>query len=269
MHSAPSLLKPLGGSVQGPCNSSAKPPTPLSRNRGTSEPFASPTCTASCPWCSAVTYRACLRLQRASTPHARVPTGSRGRCRPQQRFRTRHAGAAAGFVCIGRCLGSDCVLLQQHNHHDGCWVVLDLDCRLPRREFPPTLSSFVAQIAGHCLICGSPLTVTRIALLFVVDSRFLLCNTGASVPTRSVLHRQGKNLEATTNGTIVHATDNGDSLSEQQSAIVGTKRSKVEERTLQGNQKWPKEGTSMAQQPFTYWYLPMYRYIPVVTSIQG
>jgi hypothetical protein len=29
----------------------------------------------------------------------------------QQRFRTWHADAAAGFVCVRRCLGSDYVLL--------------------------------------------------------------------------------------------------------------------------------------------------------------
>jgi hypothetical protein len=36
----------------------------------------------------------------------------------------------------------------------------------------PSLISFVAQIAGYCSLRGSPLLVTRIALLFMVDSRF-------------------------------------------------------------------------------------------------
>jgi hypothetical protein len=36
---------------------------------------------------------------------------SRARPCPHRIFRTRHAGAAAGLVCVGRCLGSDCVLL--------------------------------------------------------------------------------------------------------------------------------------------------------------
>jgi hypothetical protein len=110
MHSARFLLKSWGGSVPGPCTSSAKPPTLLSPNRGTSVPSASPMCTASCPLCSAVTYLVCLLLQQASTQHARVLAGSGVRRCPRQRFRTRHAGAAAGFVCVGRCLGCDCAL---------------------------------------------------------------------------------------------------------------------------------------------------------------
>jgi hypothetical protein len=57
----------------------------------------------------------------------------------------------------------------------------------------------------------------------------------ACIQQERELHRQGKNLESTTNKRRIHVTDNGDSKSEQQSAIVGTKRSKVGERTLQGN----------------------------------
>jgi hypothetical protein len=68
-------------------------------------------CIASCPWCSAVTCLVCSQLRRASTPHARVPAGSGARHCPHPRFRTRLAGAAAGFASVGRCLGSDCVLL--------------------------------------------------------------------------------------------------------------------------------------------------------------
>jgi hypothetical protein len=104
------VFTPLRSSSQSPCNSSAKPPTPLSPNRGTSEPSASPMSTASCLWCSAVTCLACLPLQRASTPHARVPAASGARLCPHQRFHIRLAGAAVGIVCVGRRLGSDCVL---------------------------------------------------------------------------------------------------------------------------------------------------------------
>jgi hypothetical protein len=111
MHSARSRLKTWGGSVPGPCNSSVQPPTPLSPNRGTSMPSASSMCTASYPWCSAVTYLVYSPLQRASTPNAQVPAGSGVHRCPHQRFRTRHAGAAAGFACVGRCLGSNCMLL--------------------------------------------------------------------------------------------------------------------------------------------------------------
>jgi hypothetical protein len=59
-----SLLKLWGGSVPGKGNSSVKPPTPLSPNWSTSVPSASPMCTTSCPWFSAVTCLACLPLQR-------------------------------------------------------------------------------------------------------------------------------------------------------------------------------------------------------------
>jgi hypothetical protein len=111
MHFGRSLLKPMGGSDLGPCNSSAKPPMPLSPNRGTSVPSAASMCTASFPLCSVVMYLVCSPLQRAFTPHAQVLAGSGAHRCPHQRFRTRHAGAAAGFVCVGRCLGSDCVLL--------------------------------------------------------------------------------------------------------------------------------------------------------------
>jgi hypothetical protein len=57
MYSARSHLKPWGGSVPGPSNSSAKPPTPLSPNRGNNVPSASPMCTARRPWCSAILRR--------------------------------------------------------------------------------------------------------------------------------------------------------------------------------------------------------------------
>jgi hypothetical protein len=44
----------------------------------------------------------------------------------------------------------------------------------------------------------------------------------------SVLHRQGKNLETTTNKRLIHVTVNGDSQSEQQSAsMLTTKLSKA------------------------------------------
>jgi hypothetical protein len=59
MYSVRSHLIPWGGSCPGPCNSSAKPPTPHSPKRGISVPSASPMCTVSSPWCSAVTYLAC------------------------------------------------------------------------------------------------------------------------------------------------------------------------------------------------------------------
>jgi hypothetical protein len=86
-------------------------PTPLSPSRGTNVPCTSPMCTASCPWCSAVTYLVCSPLQRASTPHAQVLAVSGGRRCPHQRFRTRRAGAATGFDRVGWCLGSGFVLL--------------------------------------------------------------------------------------------------------------------------------------------------------------
>jgi hypothetical protein len=135
-----------------PCNSSAKPPTPLSPNRGTSVPSASPMCTASCPWCSAVTYLVCSPLQRDSTPHARVPAGSGAHSCPLQKFHARHAGAAAHLV--GRCLDPDCVLL--------IFVVFFsvlFDCRLVCSVLSPTLLRFVPTIADCCSLCESPLSL--------------------------------------------------------------------------------------------------------------
>jgi hypothetical protein len=111
MSSARSRLQPWDGSVPGPCNSSAKPPTPLFPNQGISVPSASPMCTASSLLCSAVTCLVCSPQQRVSTPHAQVPARSGAHRCPHQRFLTRRAGAAVGFVCVGRCLVSDCVLL--------------------------------------------------------------------------------------------------------------------------------------------------------------
>jgi hypothetical protein len=111
MHSARSLLKPWGGSVLGPCSFSAKPPAPRSPSQGTSVPSVTPMCAASCSLCS-VMYLVCSPLQQASTPHAQVPAGSGAHRCPHQRFRTRRAGAIAGFVggvlvLIGCC----CLLL--------------------------------------------------------------------------------------------------------------------------------------------------------------
>jgi hypothetical protein len=98
----------FGGAAPVPCKSSAKPPTPLSPNQGISMPSALPMCTASCEWCSAVTCLSCLLLQRACTPHARVPAASESGVRrsPPLKFRTRHMGAAMGFVRVRGYLSS-------------------------------------------------------------------------------------------------------------------------------------------------------------------
>jgi hypothetical protein len=135
MHSSQYLLKPWGDSVPAPCNSSAKPTTPLFPNWGTSVPSASPMRTTSCPWCSAVPSFARLPLQRASTPHACVLAGSRGRRCPPRSFRTRHASAVTGFICVGQPLGSGGALL---NLVGFCWVVAGLP---------------VALCLAHCFRC--------------------------------------------------------------------------------------------------------------------
>jgi hypothetical protein len=70
--------------------------------------------------CSAVTCLACLTLQRASTPRARVLAGSGVRRSPPRRLRTRHAGAAAGFARVENSLSSGCALLVVVGF---CWVI--------------------------------------------------------------------------------------------------------------------------------------------------
>jgi hypothetical protein len=83
-----------------PCSSSAKQPMPHFPSPDTSVPPASPTCTANSPWCSAGTCPACLRRQRAYTPHTQVPAGSVARPMPPQRLCTeasQPAAMAAGF----------------------------------------------------------------------------------------------------------------------------------------------------------------------------
>jgi hypothetical protein len=69
--------------------------------------FKSQMCTDSCPWCSAVTCLACLLLQRAATPRARVPAGSGGRRSPPM-----PSGFALGMWVQPRALlTSDIVLV--------------------------------------------------------------------------------------------------------------------------------------------------------------
>jgi hypothetical protein len=58
------------------------------------------------------------------------------------------------------------------------------------------------------------------------------------------LHRQGKNLESTTNKIFTHVTVNGARQSEQQSAMFATKLSKVGERTLQEAQNLTEHNTN-------------------------
>jgi hypothetical protein len=54
-----------------------------------------------------------------------------------------------------------------------CYVLLD--CRLPCSVLSLTLLSFVANSADFCSLCQSPMIVTWINLLFVVDSKILPC----------------------------------------------------------------------------------------------
>jgi hypothetical protein len=70
-------------------------------------------------------------------------------------------GAAAGFASVGRCLGSDYVLL----------LVVDFCCvvGLLVAFFHPPCFCFVARLlADYCSLCEWPLTLTWIVLLFVV-----------------------------------------------------------------------------------------------------
>jgi hypothetical protein len=101
----------LGRFSAGAMQSSAKPPTPPFSTPGTSVTPALPMCTANCLWCSVATCPACLPMLLASTPPTRVLAGSVAHRRPLLRFRTRHAGAAVGFISVGRRLGSDYVLV--------------------------------------------------------------------------------------------------------------------------------------------------------------
>jgi choline dehydrogenase-like flavoprotein len=63
---------------------------------------------------------------------------------------------------------------------------------------------------------------------------FYRCNTRSNVLSVGVQHRQGKILEATANKRSIHVTVNGDSQSEQLSAMLATKLGRAGERKLQG-----------------------------------
>jgi hypothetical protein len=82
-----------------------------------------------------------------------------------------------GFASVGRCLGSDCVLLLVVGSVRLLFLLLDLlDSRPPCSVVSPALLSFVVLVlADYCSLCESPLTITRTDLLYVVVSRFLPC----------------------------------------------------------------------------------------------